>query len=121
MFVCLFSKLKEEEIRETFTGGSGPGGQKLNKATNRCQLKHLPTGIMVSCHDTRSLEENRRLARKYMQQKLDLHYNGEASYLAQALKENQEKKLTRKSKAHKLLEKKRALKESLLEDDPEAK
>jgi protein subunit release factor B len=39
-----YPPLNEAEIREIFTKGSGPGGQKLNKATNRCELKHLPTG-----------------------------------------------------------------------------
>lgn len=41
----IYPPLNEDEIREIFAKGSGPGGQKLNKATNRCQLKHLPTGI----------------------------------------------------------------------------
>lgn len=40
----VYPPLNEEEIREIFAKGSGPGGQKLNKATNRCQLKHIPTG-----------------------------------------------------------------------------
>lgn len=39
-----YPALNEGEIREIFAKGSGPGGQKLNKATNRCQLKHIPTG-----------------------------------------------------------------------------
>lgn len=39
-----FPPLNESDIRELFAKGSGPGGQKLNKATNRCQLKHIPTG-----------------------------------------------------------------------------
>jgi protein subunit release factor B len=39
-----FPPLNESEIRELFVKGTGPGGQKVNKATNRCELKHLPTG-----------------------------------------------------------------------------
>lgn len=42
-----YPPLNEEEIREIFAKGSGPGGQKLNKATNRCQLKHIPTGMYL--------------------------------------------------------------------------
>ena len=79
--------LDDSEIEEKFSGGTGPGGQKVNKANNRCQLKHLPTGIMASSHDTRSLEQNRTIARKMLQQKLDLHFNKENSYLAQLEKE----------------------------------
>jgi hypothetical protein len=39
-----YPPLNEDEIVEVFAKGSGPGGQKVNKATNRCQLKHIPTG-----------------------------------------------------------------------------
>lgn len=39
-----FPPLNESDIVETFSNGSGPGGQKLNKTHNRCQIKHLPTG-----------------------------------------------------------------------------
>jgi hypothetical protein len=37
--------LKEEELEEWFVKGSGPGGQNVNKRTNCCCLKHLPTGL----------------------------------------------------------------------------
>ena len=40
-----FPPLNESEIIEVYAKGSGPGGQKVNKATNRCQLKHIPTGL----------------------------------------------------------------------------
>jgi hypothetical protein len=43
-----YPPLNEEEIVEVFAKGSGPGGQKLNKATNRCQLKHIPTGNLFN-------------------------------------------------------------------------
>lgn len=43
-----YPPLKSEELSETVTKGGGPGGQKVNKATNCCQLKHLPTGKELS-------------------------------------------------------------------------
>ena len=107
----VYPPLNETEIRELFTKGSGPGGQKVNKATNRCELKHLPTGIIVASHDTRSLEENRRIARKLLQQRLDFYYNKENSYLARALKEKQDEKREKNRRAVKNLEKKRLLKQ----------
>ncbi|CAF1063313.1 unnamed protein product [Brachionus calyciflorus] len=106
-----FPPLNEEEIREIYAKGSGPGGQKLNKATNRCQLKHLPTGIIVTSHHTRSLEENRKIARKLLQQKLDLLNNKESSYLTQLAKLKQEEKLVRTKRSIENLKRKKQFKQ----------
>ena len=38
----------ESEISESFLKGTGPGGQKINKTSSAVQLKHLPSGIVVS-------------------------------------------------------------------------
>lgn len=43
-----YPPLNECEIIETFSNGSGPGGQKTNKTHNRCQLKHIPTGNQIN-------------------------------------------------------------------------
>jgi peptide chain release factor len=59
--------------------GSGPGGQKINKTSNCVQLKHIPTGMMIKCQETRSREENRRIARRVLVRKLDIMQNGEES------------------------------------------
>jgi len=64
-------ELKEEDLEESFVRGSGPGGQSINKTENNVQLLHKPTGIRVSCQDTRSLELNRHFARKRLLEKLD--------------------------------------------------
>lgn len=47
--------ISEDDLEETFTRGHGPGGQSVNKSTNCCVLKHIPTGVAVkvrSCFDT---------------------------------------------------------------------
>ena len=36
-----------EDVEEKGILGSGPGGQAIQKSHNACQLKHLPTGIVV--------------------------------------------------------------------------
>lgn len=42
----------------------------MNKTENNVQLLHRPTGIRVSCQETRSLATNRRLARRLILQKV---------------------------------------------------
>lgn len=71
--------LDEEDLEEKFVKGSGNGGQKVNKTSNRVVLTHLPTQIRVECQDTRSLQQNRKIARKRLQLKVDEYLNGENS------------------------------------------
>ncbi len=113
----VYPPLDETEIREIYTKGSGPGGQKVNKATNRCELKHLPTGIIVSSHDTRSLEQNRKIARKLLQQRLDFHFNKENSFLFKLSKLKQKERNDRSKRSVELLELKKELKKNLKEED----
>lgn len=68
-------ELKEGDLEESFVRGSGPGGQSINKTENNVQLLHKPTGIRVSCQETRSLSQNRKLARRWLLDKLDTLYN----------------------------------------------
>lgn len=39
--------LNEDDLREQFVRGSGPGGQATNKTSNCVVLKHTPSGIVV--------------------------------------------------------------------------
>jgi peptide chain release factor len=55
--------IHEEDLEEQFIQGSGPGGQKINKTANCVRLVHLPSGLGVSCQESRSREQNRELAR----------------------------------------------------------
>ncbi|AQZ16813.1 YLR281C [Zygosaccharomyces parabailii] len=62
-----FTPLMETECEEKFLhGGRGPGGQKINKCNSKVQLKHIPTGIVIECQQTRSRDQNRKLAREKM-------------------------------------------------------
>ncbi|AET38619.1 Rso55p Ecym_3111 [Eremothecium cymbalariae DBVPG len=68
----------EQEVEETFLhGGRGPGGQKINKCNSKVQLKHLPSGIVVECQETRSRENNRKLARQKLAAKIAIWNNGD--------------------------------------------
>ena len=84
--------LLEKDLDEKFVRGSGNGGQKINTTANRVQLTHIPTGISVSCQDARDLSTNRKIARKTLIDKLDLHFNGSDSKLGIAHEKIRKKK-----------------------------
>src|SRR5919199_1348020 len=49
--------LRECEV-ETFRAG-GPGGQHVNKVETGVRLRHLPSGVVVTCREERSQHRNR--------------------------------------------------------------
>lgn len=42
----------------------------MNKTENNVQLVHKPTGLRVACQETRSLTQNRKIARKILLDKV---------------------------------------------------
>nr|XP_056715653.1 mitochondrial translation release factor in rescue [Euleptes europaea] len=109
--------LNEADLEEQFVRGSGPGGQATNKSSNCVVLKHIPSGIVVKCHQTRSVEQNRQRAREILQEKVDVFYKGDTSEVIKEKKELQKKKQEKRQQAKENLERKRHLKElKALED-----
>ena len=75
-------KIDETKITESFLKGTGPGGQKINKTSSAVQLKHLPSGIVIKCQETRSREQNRKLARQILGERVDEIEKGSESRTA---------------------------------------
>ncbi|KAF4035785.1 RF-1 domain [Phytophthora infestans] len=92
-------QLNESDVTESFVKGSGKGGQKINKVRNCVLLTHVPTGLQVQCQKTRSLDGNRRAARKLLLQKLDDHVNGVLSKRSQKIVKLRRKKASRRAKS----------------------
>ncbi|XP_073805680.1 mitochondrial translation release factor in rescue isoform X1 [Danio rerio] len=103
----------EEELEEQFVRGSGPGGQATNKTSNCVVLRHIPSGIVVKCHETRSVDLNRKRAREILREKLEVAYKGEESELLKMKKESMQKKQDKRRKVNENIEKKRRFKEML--------
>jgi protein subunit release factor B len=62
-------------------------------------LKHVPTGLLVRCQKTRSLDDNRRVARKLLLQKLDDHVNGALSVRSVKIDRLRKKKKNKRARA----------------------
>ncbi|TYZ69241.1 hypothetical protein PybrP1_007430 [[Pythium] brassicae (nom. inval.)] len=92
-------ELREADLVESFVKGSGKGGQKINKVRNCVLLKHTPTGLLVRCQKTRSLDDNRRVARKLLAQKLDDHLNGALSARSLKFARLRKRKASKKAKS----------------------
>jgi protein subunit release factor B len=96
--------VREDDILEIFTRSGGPGGQNVNKTATRVQLKHLPSGIEVSCQRERSQAMNRLCARITLLEKI------EAKRRAAALNEQSQREKTRRQRRRRP----RSLKERIL-------
>ncbi len=112
--------LREADVVENFIKGSGAGGQKINKTSATVTLRHLPTGLMVRCQESRSQALNRFLARRLLVEKLESMILGKK---AAAEKERekirrQKRRRSRRAKEKMLSNKKHQKQKKLLRAKP---
>lgn len=63
-------QIRPDDLEWQFYRASSQGGQNVQKVSSAVRLSHKPTGLIVTCEQERSQEQNRKLALELLRAKL---------------------------------------------------
>ena len=100
--------VSEKDLEESFVRASGPGGQKVNKASTCVFIRHIPTGLSVKCQRERLRSVNRFIARRLLLDKIERMQRGIVSRERERIEKIRRQKRKRSKRAkEKMLREKR--------------
>jgi len=92
-------KIEPSQIREEFSCGGGPGGQKINKTANCVTLHYDPLNLMIRAQKARQRSLNRFLALRELVDRIEMQYSPRTSIRLKQISKLQKQKARRRRRS----------------------